>query len=40
MEDTTSTTIISTTYDLSPLSFDTPYEFPTHFLPKVMKGKL
>lgn len=33
-----SITRITTPYDLSPLSFDTPYEFPRHFLPTVMKG--
>lgn len=26
------------TYDLSPLLFDKPYEFPRHLLPTVMKG--
>ncbi|KAI9267224.1 hypothetical protein EDC94DRAFT_602666 [Helicostylum pulchrum] len=28
---------VSTPYELTPLSFDTPYEFPRHFLPTVMK---
>ena len=31
-------TIVSTSYNLSPLSFDEPYQFPRHFLPNVMKG--
>ncbi|KAL9539856.1 hypothetical protein MBANPS3_010027, partial [Mucor bainieri] len=37
-EDLTSITRVSTPYELSPLSFDAPYEFPRHFLPTVMKG--
>ena len=38
MEDTANVTRVSTRYELTPLSFDTPYEFPRHFLPTVMKG--
>lgn len=37
-DDITSITRVSTPYELSPLSFDAPYEFPRHFLPTVMKG--
>lgn len=33
-----SITRVSTPYELTPLSFDTPYEFPRHFLPAVMEG--
>ncbi|CEP07943.1 hypothetical protein [Parasitella parasitica] len=36
-EDITSITRVSTPYELSPLSFDAPYEFPRHLLPTVMK---
>jgi hypothetical protein len=37
-EDITNITRVSTPYELIPLSFDIPYEFPRHFLPTVMKG--
>lgn len=33
-------TIVSTPYNLSPVSFDVPYEFPRDLLPNVMKGSL
>jgi hypothetical protein len=33
-----SITRVSTPYELTPLSFDMPYEFPRHFLPTVMEG--
>lgn len=39
MTDANSIKRVSTPYELTPLSFDTPYEFPRHFLPTVMKGK-
>lgn len=38
IEDMTNITRVSTPYELTPLSFDIPYEFPRHFLPTVMKG--
>ncbi|KAG1141110.1 hypothetical protein G6F37_008536 [Rhizopus arrhizus] len=32
-------TIVSTSYNLSPVSFDAPYEFPRDLLPNVMKDE-
>lgn len=38
VDDINLNTRVSTPYELNPLSFDAPYEFPRHFLPTVMKG--